>query len=115
MTKVQQGDIWLADLNPRIGTEPGKTRPVVIVQTDLLNDYHPSTIICPISSRIKIESELLRIHLKANKRGLNKNSDILVDQIRSIDNRRFIKKIDKLAKSDLEKLKNNLKIILDLE
>jgi len=115
MTKVQQGDVWLADLNPRIGTEPGKTRPVVIVQTDLLNDYHPSTIICPISSRIKIESELLRIHLKANKRGLNKNSDVLVDQIRAIDNRRFIKKIDKLAKSDLEKLKNNLKIILDLE
>jgi len=115
MTKVQQGDVWLADLNPKIGTEPGKTRPVVIVQTDLLNDFHPSTIICPITSRINIESELLRIHLKANKSGLNKNSDILVDQIRAIDNRRFIKKLDKLTKSDLEKLKNNLKIILDLE
>ncbi|MDQ6901963.1 MAG: type II toxin-antitoxin system PemK/MazF family toxin, partial [Bacteroidota bacterium] len=44
--KYKQFDIWLADLNLTVGTEPGKTRPVVIIQTDLLNETHLSTIIC---------------------------------------------------------------------
>ena len=44
--KIKQYEIWIADLNPRYDTEAGKTRPVVIVQTNLLNDLHPSTLIC---------------------------------------------------------------------
>jgi mRNA interferase MazF len=51
--KIKQYEIWIADLNPRFGTETGKTRPVVIIQTDLLNKHHPSTIICPITTNIK--------------------------------------------------------------
>ena len=62
--KIKQFDIWLADLNPSRGTEPGKTRPVVIIQTDLLNDSHLLTIICPITTNIQPEIELLRVHLK---------------------------------------------------
>ncbi len=62
--KIKQFDIWLAELNPSRGTEPGKTRPVVIIQTDLLNDSHLSTIICPITTNIQPEIELLRVHLK---------------------------------------------------
>lgn len=51
MNSVQEFDIWVADLNPRMGTEPGKRRPVVILQTDLLNESnHPSTIICPLTT-----------------------------------------------------------------
>ena len=64
---IKQFDIWLADLNPSRGTEPGKTRPVVIIQTDLLNDSHLSTIICPITTNIQPEIELLRVHLKKNQ------------------------------------------------
>ncbi len=55
---IKQFDIWLADLNPSIGTEPGKKRPVVIVQTDLLNETHLSTLICPITSNFQQEIEL---------------------------------------------------------
>ena len=84
--KIKQFDIWLADLNPSKGTEPGKTRPVVIIQTDLLNETHLSTIICPITTNVKNEIELLRVHLKKGK--LDKLSDILVDQVRAIDNTR---------------------------
>ncbi|MFH1321267.1 MAG: type II toxin-antitoxin system PemK/MazF family toxin [Bacteroidota bacterium] len=112
---MKHGDIWLVDLNPQIGTEPGKIRPVVVVQTDLLNNIHPSTIICPITSEVRPKSDILRIHIKAKKGGLKKNSDILADQIRAIDNKRFITKLDKLTKANLEKLRTNLKIILDLE
>ena len=53
--EFKQYDIWLADLNPTLGTEPGKTRPVVIIQTNLLNDTHLSTLICPITSKINKE------------------------------------------------------------
>ena len=89
--KIKQYDIWLADLNPSRGTEPGKTRPVVIVQTDLLNETHLSTLICPITTNVKKEIELLRVHLRKGQ--LDKLSDILVDQVRAIDNTRFLKKI----------------------
>lgn len=108
----KQYDIWLADLNPTVGTEAGKTRPVVIIQTDLLNDTHLSTIVCPITTNVKPEAEILRVHLKKGQ--LTKLSDILVDQPRAIDNKRFIKKLGKLTIEQRSQLKENLKIVLDL-
>ncbi len=110
--KIKQFDIWLADLNPTKGTEPGKIRPVVIVQTNLLKDIHLSTLICPITTNVKAEIELLRVHLKKGQ--LNKLSDILVDQIRAIDNMRFLKKLGQLAQEQQKTLKENIKIVLDL-
>jgi len=110
--KINQFDIWLADLNPSQATEPSKTRPVVVIQTDLLNDTHPSTIICPITTNVQKDIELLRVHLKKNQ--LDKLSDILVDQIRAIDNKRFITKLGKLTNDQKVKLKNNIRIVLDI-
>lgn len=112
LMEIKQFDIWLADLNPSKGTEPGKTRPVVIVQTDLLNEFHLSTLICPITSNVKSEIEHLRVHL--NKNQLDKLSDVLVDQIRAIDNSRLLKRLSKLTKAQQLKLKSNIKIVLDL-
>ena len=110
--KIKQFDIWLADLNPSRGTEPGKTRTVVIIQTDLLNDSHLSTIICPITTNIQPEIELLRVHLKKNQ--LDKPSDILVDQIRAIDNKRLLQKIGQLNASQIQTIKRNIRVVLDL-
>lgn len=110
--KINQFDIWLANLNPSKGTEPGKIRPVVVIQTDLLNGVHPSTIVCPITTNVQPESEILRVHLRKSQ--LDKPSDILVDQIRSIDNRRLIQKLAKLTKDQAASLKQNLQIVLDL-
>jgi mRNA interferase MazF len=110
--KIKQFDIWLADLNPSRGTEPGKTRPVVIMQTDLLNDSHFSTIVCPITTNVQPEIELLRVHLKKNQ--LDKPSDILVDQIRAIDNKRLIQKIGQISAAQILILKRNILVVLDL-
>jgi|SRR5690606_32170785 len=110
--KYKQYDIWLADLNPTLGTEPGKTRPVVIVQTDLLNDTHLSTIVCPITTNVRPQAEILRVHLKKSQ--LPKLSDVLIDQPRAIDNKRFIKRLTKLTNEQIIQLKDNLKIILDI-
>lgn len=110
--KIKQYDIWLADLNPSRGIEPGKTRPVVIVQTDLLNETHLSTLICPITTNVKKEIVLLRVHLKKGQ--LDKLSDILVDQVRAIDNKRLLKKVGQLTKDQKHDLKANLRIVLDI-
>jgi mRNA interferase MazF len=110
--KIKQYDIWLANLNPSRGTEPGKTRPVVIVQTNLLNEEHLSTLVCPVTTNVNPEIELLRVHLKKGQ--LDKPSDILVDQIRAIDNRRLIKKVGSLTKDQVTILKENIKVVLDL-
>jgi len=110
--KIKQFDIWLANLNPAKGTEPGKVRPVVIVQTDLLNDTHPSVIICPITTNVLTESEILRVHLNVGQ--LETVSDILVDQIRAIDKKRLISKLGELTKDQADKLSENLKIVIDL-
>lgn len=110
--KIQQYDIWLANLNAAKGTESGKTRPVVVVQTDLLNDVHLSTIICPITTNVQNEVDLLRVHLKKGQ--LDEMSDILVDQLRAIDNIRLIKKVGQLNREQKTKLKANLRIVLDI-
>jgi mRNA interferase MazF len=110
--KIRQFDIWLANLNPGKGTEPGKTRPVVIVQTNLLNELHPSTLICPVTSQVNPESEYLRVHLQEGQ--LDKASDVLVDQIRAIDNRRLLQKLGSLNREQMLILKRNLAVILDL-
>jgi mRNA interferase MazF len=113
--KAKQYEIWIADLNPTIGTEPGKIRPVIIVQTDLLNKHHSSSIICPLTTNVQKESEILRIHLKKGYCGLNEGCDIMTDQIRAIDNKRLIKKIGVAPTDITKKIKENLKILLDLE
>ena len=110
--KIEKFSVYLADLNPRMGTEPGKTRPVVVLQTDLLNNTHPSTIICPITTNILEGINLLRVHVSKKESGLDKDSDILVDQIRAIDNRRFKKHIGKLSAPHQEKLLENLRLLI---
>jgi mRNA interferase MazF len=113
---VKQYDIWIADLNPQIGTEPGKTRPVLILQTNLLNQTaHPSTIICPLTTNVKMQADILRVHLKKGEANVQDNCDIMIDQIRTIDNKRFIKKVGTLPAHSIEKVKENILIILDID
>ena len=113
---IKQFDIWIADLNPKNGTEPGKTRPVMVVQTNLLNKIpHPSTIVCPITTNVEKGSDILRIHLKKGMANLHKDCDIMLDQIRAIDNKRLIKKVGSLPNDLIELIKENIMIIIDLE
>ena len=113
--QINQYEIWIADLNPQIGTEAGKSRPVLIVQTNLLNKIaHPSTIVCPITTNVQKESDILRVHLKKGMANLHDNCDIMIDQIRAIDNKRLIKKVGKLPIELEEKVKENISIVIDL-
>jgi len=113
--KIKQFEIWIADLNPRIGTEAGKIRPVIVIQTDLLNVEHPSTIVCPITTNVKRDSEILRVHLRKSKFGIKEDSDIMIDQVRAVDNKRLVKRIGVVDNHTAEIIRENLKIVLDLE
>ncbi|MBI2882591.1 MAG: type II toxin-antitoxin system PemK/MazF family toxin [Candidatus Methylomirabilis oxyfera] len=85
-----RGEIWLADLDPRRGTEPGKTRPVLIIQSQaLLDASHPSTVIIPLTTNVIDDVEPLRIRIPASGR-MRRDSDLLIDQFRAIDNRRLV-------------------------
>lgn len=113
---INQYEIWIADLNPQIGTEAGKTRPVLVVQTNLLNNIpHPSTIVCPITTNVQKDSDILRVHLKKGVANLNENCDVMIDQIRSIDNLRLIKKVGNLPFDLIDKIKENIAILMDLD
>ncbi len=113
---IKQFEIWIADLNPQIGTEPGKTRPVLVIQTNLLNKIpHPSTIVCPITTNVKKDSEILRVHLKKGTANLHQACDIMIDQIRAIDNIRLTKRLGVMPDELIDLVKENIQIVLDLE
>ena len=89
--KLKFGQVWLANLNPQSGTEPGKTSPVLIIQAQVLLDVdHPSTLIIPLTTNLIEGAEPLRLRIKAMDK-LETDSDLLIDQLRSIDNTRIIK------------------------
>jgi mRNA interferase MazF len=113
--KIRQFDIWIADLEPQRGTETGKVRPVLIVQTNLLNNEHPSTVICPVTTNVEKDSDILRVHIRKGIANLKIESDIMIDQIRAVDNRRLLNKIGELTKELQLKVKDNIKIIFDLD
>ncbi len=113
---IKQFEIWIADLNPQIGTEPGKTRPVLVIQTNLLNKVpHPSTIVCPIATNVKQDAEILRVHLKKGTTNLNQASDIMIDQIRAIDNQRLTRRVGFLPDELIGLVKQNIQIVLDID
>jgi mRNA interferase MazF len=87
---IRRGEVWLANLNPPHGTEPGKTRPVLIVQSQALLDAgHPSTYVIPLTTQLTQDAEPLRIRVPAVDR-LQRDSDLLMDQLRAIDNGRLV-------------------------
>ncbi len=103
--KIRHGSVWLANLNPRRGTEPGKTRPVLIFQNqDLIDAGHPSAIIIPLSTKLIDDAEPLRLRVTARE-SLKKDSDLLVDQIRAIDIARLTKgPLAQLDEKSMEKV-----------
>lgn len=112
--EINHGFVYLADLNPRYGSEPGKTRPVLVIQTDLLiKTGHPSTWILPCTTQLFGES-LLRVPLPKGIVGNQETCEIMIDQSRAIDNRRFKKKLKKVPTSILNDVKLKLKLLCDI-
>jgi mRNA interferase MazF len=110
-----RGEIWLANLDPRRGTEAGKTRPVLIVQSQALLDAgHPSTLIVPLTTTLVDDAEPLRIRIPSTGR-LRRASDLLIDQLRAIDNRRLVQgPLTRLSAPLMDRVGEALRDVLDL-
>lgn len=89
---VKRGDIYYADLSPVVGSEQGGIRPVLVIQNDIGNKYSPTVIAAAITSQINKAKMPTHIELAAKDYGLNKDSVILLEQIRTIDKRRLREK-----------------------
>ena len=112
--KIRRGVLYLADLSPRLGTEPGKTRPVLVVQTDLLNETdHPSTWILPCTTRL-VGDNLLRVALPRGVAGNRDDCEVMVDQSRAIDNARFVKALRPLPTTILSEIEDKLRLLAGL-
>ena len=111
----KKGEIYLARLNPRKGNEVGKIRPILIFQTNILNDIeHPTTIIIPLSTHLIDDAYPLRYRV-SKREDLEQDSDLLCDQIRAIDNQRIISnRLSKLSFKELLEVEEQVKIILEL-
>ena len=81
---IQRGDIYYADLSPVVGSEQGGIRPVLVIQNDIGNKYSPTVIAAAITSQINKAKMPTHIELAAKDYGLNKDSVILLEQIRTI-------------------------------
>ena len=103
---VSKGEIWLASLNPvRKKNEMGKVRPVLVYQTDELNrSQYPTTIVIPLSTSLIDDAEPIRYRIFQREK-LQQDSDIVITQIRAIDNERFIEKLAVLSNDEMQKVK----------
>ena len=98
---IFKGDVYYADLNPVIGSEQGGVRPVVILQNDIGNKYSPTTIVAPMTTKNKT---YVPMHVILKESFLAKKSTLLLEQIRTIDKKRLIKKIGTLSKQSQERI-----------
>ncbi len=112
--KVLHGALYWADLAPRFGTKPGKLRPVLVIQTDLLNATgHPSTWVLPCTTRL-VGENVLRVQLPRGIAGNPRSCEVMIDQSRSIDNRRFKRLLGHLPSSVLREVKSKLKQLAEI-
>jgi mRNA interferase MazF len=112
--RVRRGGLYLADLNPRAGTEPGKVRPVLVIQTDLLNDTgHPSTWVLPCTTRLT-GANLLRVELPPGVAGNRKSCEIMIDQSRSVDNQRLVRALGTLPAIILREVEDKVRRLGEL-
>ena len=111
---VKRGDIYYADLSPVVGSEQGGIRPVLVIQNDIGNKYSPTVIAAAITSQINKAKMPTHIELPAKDYGLNKDSVILLEQIRTIDKRRLREKIGRIDDGLMASVNNALSISFGL-
>lgn len=112
---IRKGEIFLANLEPKKGSEQGGVRPVLIIQNDISNKHSPITIIAAITSKIFEKEYPTNIFVSKDESNLDKNSTIMLNQIRTIDNSRLIKKIGLLDNFTMNKVDRAIKVSLALD
>ena len=111
---IKRGDIYYAELNPVIGSEQGGTRPVLIISNDIGNRHSPTVIVAAITSRVHTKAKLPTHTAIRDFEGLNKDSIILLEQIRTSDKKRLQEYIGMLSESEMARVDKALAISVSL-
>ena len=112
---VKRGDIFYADLSPVVGSEQGGIRPVIIIQNDIGNRYSPTVIVAAITSQINKAKLPTHVEISSEEYGLNRDSVVLLEQIRTLDKKRLKVKIGHMTEDDMKKVNKSLLISLNLQ
>lgn len=115
MIKIQRGDIVLVNLDPVVGSEQGKIRPALVIQNNIGNETSPTTIVAPVTSKIFTKEFPTNVEISSKISKLEKNSTILLNQIRTIDKSRIIRKLSNIDSNSMEKVNLAIKVSLGLE
>ena len=113
-TMVKRGDIFYADLSPVVGSEQGGIRPVIIIQNDIGNKYSPTIIVAAITPQINKAKLPTHVEISSEEYGLNKDSVVLLEQIRTVDKKRLKEKIGHMTEKDIQKVDEALLISMGL-
>ncbi|HHW38454.1 MAG TPA: type II toxin-antitoxin system endoribonuclease NdoA [Bacillales bacterium] len=111
---VKRGDVYFADLSPVVGSEQGGVRPVLVIQNDIGNRFSPTVIVAAITAQIQKAKLPTHVEIDAKKYGFERDSVILLEQIRTIDKQRLTDKITTLDESMMSKVDDALQISLGL-
>lgn len=114
ITHPRRGDIYLVNFDPTIGAEIKKTRPAIIVQNDIANRHSPITIVAAITSQFNEPLYPTEVHIKAPEGGLTSDSVALLNQIRSIDKRRLVKRVGVVRSETMEGVDRAIQISLGI-
>ena len=109
---IKRGELYYADLSPVVGSEQGGIRPVLVVQNDVGNKYSPTVIAAAVTSKINKAKLPTHIELPSNMYGLQKDSVILLEQIRTLDKRRLKERIGELNETTMSRVDNAILISL---
>lgn len=110
----QRGEVYLVSFDPTIGAEIQKTRPALVLQNDVSNEYSPITIVAAITSKFDEPLYPTEVLIQAPEGGLTINSVALLNHIRSIDKQRLIKRLGKLEESTMKQVNQAIQISLGL-
>ncbi|HLC67476.1 MAG TPA: type II toxin-antitoxin system PemK/MazF family toxin [archaeon] len=113
--EVSRGDVILVNLEPVVGSEQGKTRPVLVIQNDTGNKLSPTTIIAPITSKVFSKNFLTNVEIDSSNSSLKQKSTILLNQIRTIDKSRIIKNYGRISSEKMKEVDDAIMISLGLE
>ncbi|AQS57345.1 MAG: type II toxin-antitoxin system PemK/MazF family toxin [Novibacillus thermophilus] len=111
---VKRGDVYFADLSPVIGSEQGGIRPVLIIQNDIGNRFSPTVIVAAITAQIQKAKLPTHVEIDAKLHGFDRDSVVLLEQIRTIDKQRLTDKITHLDEDIMEEVDEALQISLGL-
>ncbi|AGX02290.1 MULTISPECIES: type II toxin-antitoxin system endoribonuclease NdoA [Bacillaceae] len=111
---VKRGDVYFADLSPVVGSEQGGVRPVLVIQNDIGNRFSPTVIVAAITAQIQKAKLPTHVEIDAKRYGFERDSVILLEQIRTIDKQRLTDKITHLDDEMMEKVDEALQISLGL-